>query len=167
MSCFIMNHDSIRKIGHTLADILDACELSNTVSIATSAAEAADLPRVFWRYYSRTRGHNAEGIAEDLHTINARAYAGRYREEGLEPFEPSHSYKRKSIYRPAQYEGHTESPQEWHYHLVSLLDCYLYQTAEDATRHDPKRFALQDFAAALSRQIVQHSEPYNRNRWGE
>lgn len=167
MSCFIMNPDSIRKIGYTLAAILDGCEYSNTASIATDAAFVADLPNVFHQYFSRIRGYNGEGISEDLHTINARAYAGRYKEEFLQPFAPSTDTTRKSLSRLAQYTNHTESPQEWHYHLISLLDCWLYQTAEDATRNDPKRIALQAFAASLSRQIVQHSEEYNRYRWGE
>ena len=165
MSCFIMNPDSIRKIGYTLAAILGACKYNHFVTFDKSAATAAKLDKVF---ADCTNGiyhdFDPEMISEVLHRLNARAYAGRYRDPELEPFAAPNRSTRYTL-RPAA--GACNTPQEWHYHLCSLLDCYLYQTAEDATQADPLREALSTFAAGLKSGIVQHSDIYNKFRWGE
>lgn len=167
MSCFIMNPESIRKIGYTLAAILDVSEFGKECTIATNAAESANLPKAFHQYYSRHRGYNAEGISEDLYMLNLQAYASRYERSPWEPFPDPISRSAYSLTRLPVYADHTEAPQEWHYHLLKLLHCWLYQTEEDATIEDEKRKALEAFANALSCQIVQHSNEYSKFRWGE
>lgn len=165
MSCFIMNPDSIRKIGYTLTAILNACKYNHFVTFDKSAATAAKLDKVFADctddFY---HDYDPEMISEALHRLNARAYACRYRDQEFEPFAAPNRSTRYTL-RPAA--GACNSPQEWHYHLANLLDCYLYQTAEDATLADPLRAALETFATRLASGIVQHSEQYNKFRWGE
>lgn len=167
MSCFIMNPESIRKIGYTLAAILDVSEFGKECTIATNAAENANLPKAFHQYYSRHRGYNAEGISEDLYMLNLQAYASCYKQSPLGTLPRSHFPQRLQPARLPVYADHTEAPQEWHYHLLKLLHCWLYQTAEDATIKDEKWKALEAFANALSCQIVQHSNEYSKFRWGE
>ena len=164
MSCFIMNPDSIRRIGYTLAAILNACKYRSCVSFDKTAATAAKLDRLFADCDSPLYGYDPERISEALHGLNARAYAGRYRDPDECEFAPASTATRYNL-RPAA--GACNTPQEWHYHLASLLDCYLYQVAEDATYHEPLREALEAFSASLTRGIVQHSESYNKFRWGE
>lgn len=167
MSCFIMNPDSTRRIGYTLAAVLDMAAFGSEYTIATAAAEAANLAEAFKQYYSPVRGYNAEGISEDLHLLNVCAFASRYRNSPWEPFPDPASHGRYSLTQTPVYSDHTESPQEWHYHLLNLLDCWLYQTAEDATIKHDMRKALEAFAGALCGQLVRHSEPYTRCKWGE
>lgn len=163
MSCFIMNPDSIRKIGYTLADILNACKYRNCWSFDKGAAKAARLPELFAAYDRPLYGYDPEMISKALHDLNAKAYAGRYSDPEETPFADPANMK----YTLRPFAGACNTPQEWHYHLASLLDCYLYQTAEDVTLTDPLREALETFAACLKYGIVQHSDLYNMFRWGE
>lgn len=163
MSCFIMNPDSIRRIGYTLAEILNACKYRNVYTFDKAAANAANLPKLLAEHDRPLYGYDPESISKTLHDLNVKAYAGRYADPEEDPF-PSPLNIRYTL-RPAA--GACNTPQEWHYHLCSLLDCYLYQTAEDATLHDPLREALETFAACLKSGIVQHSDQYNKFRWGE
>lgn len=164
MSCFIMHPDSIRRIGYTLAEILNACKYGNVYTFDKGAAIAANLPKLFAEYDRPLYGYDPEMISEALHRLNAKAYAGRYSDPEECEFVPASSTTRYNL-RPAAWACNT--PQEWHYHLASLLDCYLYQTAEDATFADPLRAALETFAARLACGIIQHSDQYNKFRWGE
>lgn len=163
MSCFVMNPDSIRKIGYTLAAILNACKYGNSYRFDKGAATAANLPKLFAAYDRPLYGFDPESISEALHRLNAKAYAGRYSDPDECEFAPP-ANKRYSL-QPITGVGST--PQEWHYHLASLLDCYLYQTAEDATLADPLRAALETFSAHLAAGIVRNSDYYNLHRWGE
>ena len=163
MSCFIMNPDSIRKIGYTLAAILNACKYRNAITFDKSACTAAKLNKLFAEYDRPLYGYDPEMISEALHRLNAKAYAGRYSDPDAEPFAPPANLR----YRLRPAADATKTPQEWHFHLASLLDCYLYQTAEDATIDDPLRAALETFSAHLATGIVRNSERYNKYRWGE
>lgn len=160
MSCVLMSPDSLRKLGHTLADILNA----SAFSIATSAA-AHTLKRAFGDCIT-SREYSGEKIAATLYRINAMAYAGRYREGTETQIPPSVTADHGSLYRLPGYNGTHEAPKEWLYHLVKLLDCWLYQTAEDTTVHDETRQALERFSTALMGEIIRHTVEYNMHRWG-
>lgn len=166
MSCFIMNPDSIRRIGYTLADILNGCKYSGTLNLAKAAARHTIAGKEFSDCIVGG-SYNEELISQALHRINAQAYAGRYREPDLEQLPDPAAKTRYSLHRLPLYIERSERPHEWHFHLMQLLDCWLYQTAEDATMKDEKRIALQAFSNALAVQMVQHSEPYNHYVWGE
>ena len=163
MSCFILHPNSLRMIGYTLAEILNACKYRKVYTFDKGAAKAANLPKLLAEYDRPLYGYDPESISKALHDLNVKAYAGRYADPEEDPF-PSPLNMRYNL-RPAA--GACNTPQEWHYHLASLLDCYLYQTAEDATLADPLRAALETFAACLKSGIVQHSEQYNKFWWGE
>lgn len=168
MSCFVMNPDSIRRIAYTLADILNASYFSNTCNIATDAVHTSDLAKAFAQYFSPVRGYNAEGIAEDLYSLNQRAYNGRYLVcmdcDFLPPPNAGQAY---SIRRAPCVTSGREHPQPWHYHLLKLLDCYLYQTAEDATSADPLRKVIHSFNTSLMGRIVRCSAAYAVCEWGK
>lgn len=163
MSCFIMKPESIRKIGYTLAEILNACKYRNVYTFDKGAAKAANLPKLFAEYDRPLYGFDPEAISETLHRLNAKAYAGRYSDPDECEFDPPANVR----YNMRPLAGATNTPQEWHYHLASLLDCYLYQTDEDTTHADPIREALETFSVRLAAGIVRNSESYQRIRWGE
>lgn len=185
MSCFVMQPESIRKIAYTLEKCLNVHQYSNTISIVTHAIDAAGgVPYGFYAYSIQpgsisaafadcrtpSGDFDAEMIACELWRLNVAAYNGRYHEEGGEELPPDRvglpPRPVYSLWKPPVYGDHRETPQEWHYHLCRLLDCWLYQTGEDATDKHEKRQALRKFSDALKVAIVQHSAEYNSFAWG-
>lgn len=166
MSCFIMPPVSIRTLGNTLDSVFNAAKYSNTHSITTAAVCNTSLCKAFADcLYCEC--YDGEMIAAELFRINAAAYAGRYKEPTDTALPPHIAGTARSLFDRPVFADHMERPQDWHYHLASLLDCWLYQTSEDATRTNEKRIALAEFARNLKCIIVQHSEQYNKTRWGE
>lgn len=163
MSCYIMNHDNIREIGYTLAEILSRSLYDNEVTIASSAAQCNNLGKAFMDCYLNGR-FAGEKISEILHRINASAYAERYKENDLELFSAPESRRKYSIWELPERDGIDEIPQDWHYALTALIDCWLYQTDEGNAAIADKRLAVQEFARQLTRQIVQHSDGYRKAR---
>lgn len=161
MSCYIMNHDNIREIGYTLADCLNRSIYGNEYIIAVCAAEYSNLGKVFMDGFCFMDGRfQPEGISITLHRLNAQAYAERYRESELEMFSTPKSNCSYSLWRPPEYGDHHECPQDWHYTLLALIDCWLYQTAEGDVCKSDTRHALDQFAQTLDRLVVQHSPAY-------
>ena len=72
-----------------------------------------------------------------------------------------------NVHQPPEYREHGFAVRPWHYHLAKLLDCWLYQTAEDATYKDPRRLAMAEFRDNLYGFIVTNSPEYVDTRWGE
>lgn len=169
MSCFIMRVESIRTLAYTLDSVFNAATFSNTLTITTFAVCCTDLCNAFADCI-RSQSYDGEMIAAALYRINAEAYSARYREEVSAEIPariPGTTRSQYSLYAYPVIEEHMERPQDWHFHLTSLLDCWLYQTDEDATRENKKRLALRDFARNLKCQIVNHSLQYSKYRWGE
>lgn len=186
MSCFVMKPESIRKMGYTMEKIFNCYQYSNTLTITMQAVDAAGgIPGHACAYYiqpgslgaafadCRTPSGDFDGemIARELWRLNVAAYNGRYNEQGGEELPPDlvglpDIRRAYSLWKMPQYADHREKPQEWHFHLCRLLDCWLYQTGEDATDKHEKRQALRKFSDALKIAIVQHSEEYNAFRWG-
>lgn len=164
MSCFVMNSDSIRRIGYTIAEILNACKFSSVYTFDKNAASVANLHKVFEKYESPLSGFDPEAISKNLYMLNVKAYDGRYRKKSEFIFTEPDMKKRYNL-RPVASAGNM--PQEWHYHLARLIDCYLYQTEEDETNDDPMRKALETFQTHLMHGIVSNSEQYKKFRWGE
>lgn len=166
MSCFVMTPDAIRRIAHTLADILNASRNGCNCTVDTTAAAVANLHKKFFQYYSPIRGYNAEGIAEDLYRLNCRSYNTRYNitfpDLDILPLRERDDYSIRHFFDVPDMR-----PRPWHYHLAKAIDCYLYQTDEDATRADPLRAVLESFNAALMAEIVRNTGVYNNYGWGE
>lgn len=163
MSCYIMNHDNIRKIGYTLAECLNRGIYGNDCTIATIAAQCNNLGKAFAGCYMGGR-FSGEKISEILHRINASAYAERYKEPDLELFGAPESRRRYSLWKLPERVGFDEIPQDWHYALAALIDCWLYQTDEGNAAIADKRLAVQEFGKHLNRLIVQHSAAYHKAR---
>lgn len=161
MSCHIMNHDSIRKMGYTIAECLNRGIYGNDCTMATIAAQCSDLGKAFMDCYLNGR-FSGERISEALHRINASAYAERYKESDLELFSAPESRRKYSIWELPERDGIDEIPQDWHYALTVLIDCWLYQTDEGNAAIADKRLAVQEFARQLTRQIVRHSAEYRK-----
>lgn len=161
MSCYIMDHDAIRTMGYTLADCLNRSIYGNEYSIAVCAAEYSNLGKAFMDGFCFMDGRfQPEGISITLHRLNAQAYAERYRESELEMFSTPKSNCSYSLWRPPEYGDHHERPQGWHYTLLALTDCWLYQTAEGDVYKSDTRHALDQFAQTLARLVAQHSPSY-------
>lgn len=161
MSCHIMNHDSIRKMGYTIAECLNRGIYGNDCTMATIAAQCSDLGKAFMDCYLNGR-FSGESISEILHRINASAYAERYKESDLELFSAPESRRKYSMWELPERDGIDEIPQDWHYALVALIDCWLYQTDEGNAAIADQRLSVQEFSQQLTRQIVRHSAEYRK-----
>lgn len=161
MSCYIMNHDAIRTMGYTLADCLNRSLYGNEYSIAIAAVQYSDLGKAFMDGFCFMDGRfQPEGISITLHRLNAQAYAERYRGSELEVFSTPKPNRKCSFWRPPEYVDGYERPKDWHYTLLALIDCWLYQTAEGDVYKSDTRLAIERFAQALARLVAQHSPAY-------
>lgn len=166
MSCFIMRPESIRTLANTLESVFNAAAFVPEHTITTAAVCETTLCNAFADCI-RCQCYDGEMIAAALYRLNTQAYGTRYKESVDSELPPEVAGTARSLFDRAVFVDHMERPREWHYHLASLLDCWLYQTGEDATRKDEKRIALEEFNRSLKCMIVSHSEQYGRHRWGE
>ena len=164
MSCFIMRTESIYTLGNTLESVFNAALHSFSCTIATDACPNALLDA--FADCVRCQSFDGVQIADVLYRINAMAYAGRYKKPVDDELPPCPDGAGRSLYARPVIEIHRERPQDWHYHFAALLDCWLYQTNEDATRDDIRRTMLSDFARNLKCLLVTHSMQYSKHPWG-
>lgn len=167
MSCFIMRPESIWMLANTLESVLNAAHFSGELTITAAALMGTPCTAAFadCKPSPVLEGFYADQIADVLWRINSAAYAGRYHDPQQEPLPDYVAGTGKSLFERPVYGDHREQPQPWHYHLCRLLDCWLYQTNEDATCKDEKRVALSEFSRNLKCIIVQHSAQYSTRRW--
>ena len=166
MSCFVMLPESIWKMAYTLEAIMNAAKFCGTSSITTIAIGPTKCCQAFADCLI-CDCYEAKLIAAALWDINQAAYAGRYNDpDKYCPLPDKYSRRAHCLVQPVVVVDHQERAQEWQYHLARLLDCWLYQTAEDATYKDKKRLALQEFTRNLKNEIVTHSAEYNSFQWG-
>ena len=111
----------------------------------------------------------AEPIYRKLYATNVRAYNGRYasHEEPADEEAPIIDGSKYIVHHRPEYREHGFAARPWHYQLAKLLDCWLYQTAEDATYNDPLRLAMKEFRDTLYSFIVSNSPEYTEVQWGE
>lgn len=166
MSCLVMRPESIRTLANTLDSVFNAAAFVPEHTITTAAVCGTTLCNAFADCI-RCQCYDGEMIAAALYRLNAQAYGTRYKEPTDAELPPYVAGTARSLFDRPVIKDYAERPQDWHYHLASLLDCWLYQTDEDATRKDAKRVALEEFTRNLKCQIVTHSEQYNKTRWGE
>lgn len=165
MSCYVMSHDAIRTMGYTIADCLNRSIYGNEYSIAVCATEYSNLGKAFMDGFCFLDGrYQPEGISITLHRLNAQAYAECYLESELETFSVRGSRRKYSLWKPREnIDGH-ERPQDWHYTLLALIDCWLYQSAEGNVDKSDTRLAINRFAQELARLVTQHSPAYIATR---
>lgn len=168
MSCMLLSATFTRRLAHTLADVLTAASEQQVCTVDSIAAKSSGIQHSFSRYYSATRRrYNAIGIAEDLYRLNMCAYNSRYPSTGDPDMFPLPDFPQEYSIRQAPDFDRPLTPRPWHYQLCKMLDCWLYQTDEDATRADLLRVAVADFRAALADAIVTHTAAYERCEWGK
>lgn len=162
MSCLIMNPEP-------LAAIANAVETRLNCSFDFWGFEA---PESLYRELADCKmscTYFAEPIYRRLYALNVRAYNGRYssHEEPADEEAPDVEISCYVVHRGPEYREHGFAVRPWHYQLSQLLDFWLYQTSEDATRSDPLRLAMEEFRDGLYSFIVHNSPEYYNGRWGE
>ncbi len=168
MSCLIMKREP-------LAAIANAVETRLNCNYDFWGFEAPDSLYRELEDCKTSCSYFAEPIYRRLYAINVRAYNGRYssHEKPADEEAPAIDGSKYIVHQRPEYQtcsdgtGTTFAVRPWHYHLARLLDFWLYQTAEDATRSDPLRLAMAEFRDGLYSFIVQHSPEYYDGRWGE
>ena len=162
MSCFVMNNEPLAALANAVETRLN-CDynywgFSAPDSLYTALADCKTSCTYF-----------AKDIYRRLYAVNVRAYNGRYadHEEPADEEAPTIDGSKYIVHRPPEYREHGFAVCLWHYQLSKLLDCWIYQTAEDSTRNDPLRLAMQKFWDNLYSFIVLNSPEYTAVRWGE
>ena len=107
------------------------------------------------------------GFADDykvfvkLYNFNKAAYEGRYPHDDeidsapdkMPEYEQIHKYRTGDIL-------------QWHYDILKLLNCFVYQCCEDATYNTPLYRALDKFSDRLASYIVASMPEYKTAVWG-
>lgn len=111
----------------------------------------------------------SEKVYYALSDLNMRAVCGRYNEE---PFIVDKMPKVSNLYHPREkgtddtIDGWYEEIKPWHYELLKLTKCFLYQCDEDATYKDPLFLALRELETAQERHIINNIPAYKKAAWG-
>ena len=157
MSCVVMNPEPLAAIANAVETRLNCNYDFWGFEAPDSLYRELDDCKTSCTYFS-------EAIYRKLYSLNVRAYNGRYNghEEPEDEVAPTIDVNSYTVHHGPEYQkrgdgtGTTFAVCQWHYQLAQLLDCWLYQTAEDATRSDPLRLAMAEFRDGLYHFIVQH-----------
>ena len=161
MSCMVMNPEPLAALANAVETRLN-CDYSYWgFETPDSLYRELDDCKTSCTYF-------AEAIYKKLYALNIRAYNGRYggHEEPAGEEAPIIDGSKYIVHRSPEYREHGFAVRAWHYHLAKLLDFWLYQTLEDATRNDPLRLAMVEFQRALYTFIVTNSTEYVAVQWG-
>lgn len=162
MSCMIMGYEP-------LAALANAVETRLNVGYSYWGFEAPDSLYRELADCKRSCTYFSEQIYKRLYALNVRAYNGRYanHEEPADEEAPAIDVNRYTVHHGPEYREHGFAVRPWHYQLAKLLDCWLYQTAEDATYKDPLRLAMVEFRDNLYSFIVTNRPEYVTSSWGD
>jgi len=105
-----------------------------------------------------------------LRYLNYLAYEGRYKhatEESInsanfEDFEP---YEANIVYKRAEWLGGIYKVEKWHYKMLKMIQCYLYQCDESATKDEPMIKAVREVVNVLKTFIVMNQPEYDEIDW--
>lgn len=158
MSCLMMNEKALAAIALAAENLLNMGYNAWGFEAPESLFEAL-------RDCENERGFfDTKLIYSRLYILNSRAYAGRYKEPvNITP--PEVDFSSVWLWKRPEYNGHYII-KEWHYKLLKLLDCFNYQTAEQATSRDPLKKAMDELARVLSCFIARNSAAYEAAPWG-
>ena len=167
MSCAMMSPEPLAAIANAVETLLNSgfnyFGFDAPDELVSACAGLCDGPRTSRPLYC------AENIYRKMYALNATAYNGRYTrmdDEEADSAAPSIDGGQYQVHHPPEYREHHFAVQPWHYKLAMLLDCWLYQTNEDATRADPFRLGMQALRNSLYQFIVKNSDEYCANQWG-
>ena len=162
MSCFVMNPEPLAALANAVETRLNCDYNYWGFDAPASLYDAMADCKTSCTYF-------AEDIYRRLYAVNVRSYNGRYssHEEPADEEAPTIDGSKYIVHHPPEYREHGFAVRPWHFQLAKLLDCWLYQTAEDATYKDPLRLAMAEFRDNLYSFIVLNSPEYTAGRWGE
>lgn len=162
MSCFVMNKEPLAALANAVEALLNCGYNYWGFEAPASLYEALADCKTSCTYF-------AEKIYRRLYAVNIWAYNGRYgnHEEPVDEEAPIIEGNKYIIHHPPKYRKSSFAVRPWHYQLAKLLDCWLYQTAENMTYQDPLRLAMAEFRNNLYGFIVTHSPGYTTAQWGE
>lgn len=162
MSCIIMNHEALavlaNAIEHRLVYSHDYWGVETPGSLFPALCDCMNPGRIF----------SGEAIYIKLYMLNVQAHNECYKEHEKPAIEqaPDIDIAAYRIHHRAEYQERHFVIQPWHYYLARLLDFWIYQTNEKATRNAPLRLAVLEFRDSLYEFIVMNSPPYYDVRWG-
>lgn len=158
MSCFIMNADAIGTLATSLEKVLN-------MGFNFFGFEAPESLFNALRDCENPRGFFDENkIYAALYNLNCHAYCTRYKEETYDDL-PNVDFTRCNIVKRAGYNNHY-MVEKWHYQLLKLLDCFIYQVSEDGTRNHDLTLALKDMRLVLMAFIIHNNDIYAGLPWG-
>ena len=108
-------------------------------------------------------------VYDRLSDLNMRAVCGRY---DREPFIIENIPTYTQIYHPKEkgtderVKGWYEEIKPWHYELLKLTQCFVYQCEEDATIDDPLYLALKELIYLQMSHITANAIDYKLAVWG-
>lgn len=158
MSCFIMNAETIGTLAASLEKVLNmgfnffGFEAPGSLF---NALRDCENPRGFF---------DEKKIYAALYELNSRAYCARYKEESADDL-PKVDFNRCNIVKRAEYNNHL-IVAKWHYQLLKILDCFIYQVSEDVTRSHALTLALKDMRLVLMAFIIHNNDIYANLPWG-
>jgi len=161
MSCFIMETKAIAALAVAIEKLINMGFNYFGFSVPDSLYKALyECAQVYPHgFFSKKE------IFSALYILNCRAYNTKYKVEEEAELIPEPDFSGCDITERLQYNGHY-IVKEWHYRLMKLLDCFLYQVSEDATYNDPLTIGLQDLSRTLCGFIVRNNDMYDKFPWG-
>lgn len=157
MSCFVLSD----RVHAAIADTLDHINMGGFNNYGFTVPD----------YIAKLLNHEdgARRLYGELYRLNVRAYCDRYNDTKTEPnFVPDMPEPPKIIqYSTREYRNGVCVIQQWHYKLLKLLDCYLYQCSEGDVPQKALFIALDEFRDTLRYFIINNNENYNQLPWGD
>lgn len=115
-------------------------------------------------------GHTTtKKIFEKLYNLNAAAVAGRYNHNAepapdMPEFKPIHHTREQGTDKTIR--AWYEEIKPWHYELLKLLQCFLYQCDEEPTNKAELYKALRQLEQVLQFHIVANNPEWIKAAWG-
>ena len=161
MSCLIMD-------AGPLAAIANAVEMLLNCGYDYFGFDSPDSLLAAARDCRASTLYSATMLYRKLYALNIAAYNGRYstHEQPADDEAPDVDLSKYRVHCPPEYADHHHAVRPWHFRLAKLLDFWIYQVSEDATRSDDFVVAMRDFRDCLFQFIVQRSSEYDRYGWG-
>ncbi len=165
MSCFILNDEKIAGLAEYIA------ALYNMGFDYFGYSIPENLGRELSACVDRSGFMDSKKIYLRLFDMNATAYAGRYKEPKAEPADPAalkfpQIYKAREAGTDPDIKEWFEDIKPWHYELLKLTQCFIYQCSEDATHKEPLYIALKELEAEQLAHIISNQPDYIKAAWG-
>lgn len=161
MSCMIMDKEPLAALANAVEALLNCGFEYFGFDAPDGLFDAAQDCRIMGFY-------SASALYRKMYALNVAAYNGRYsgHERPADGEAPDVDLSRYVIHCPPEYAEHHHAVRPWHYRLAKLLDFWLYQVTEDATRRDDFVAAMRELRDDLFRFVVRRSGEYDRYGWG-